>query len=180
MNLVPFTVIPVSSPCNSNFNETTDTLSHEIIEVLTDPIGSQGWTQKFALGVNVSEELSARARSPTSAPAWAMRKHCRRTTIISSFAAGGAVQAYWSNAAQTCVPGVPASPTLAATPIAFSQSSGSLQIGVNGAGFGTVPASVFPIPGVGTMPYFIVTDTLAATSITPQANGQLTAFAPAQ
>lgn len=165
VNLVPFTVIPVSSPCNSNFNETTDTLSHEIIEVLTDPIGSQGWTQKFALGVNVSEELSAGEVSDICTSVGDEKALPADNDAISFFAAGGAVQAYWSNAAQTCVPGVPASPTLAATPIAFSQSSGSLQIGVNGAGFGTVPASVFPIPGVGTMPYFIVTDTNAQPAV---------------
>jgi hypothetical protein len=161
VNLIPFTVIPVSSPCNSNFNDTTDTMSHEIIEVLTDPIGSQGWTQKFASGVNVPHELSAGEVSDICTTLGDEKALPADNDAFSFFAAGGAVQAYWSNSAQTCLPGVPKSPTLAATPIAFSQSSGSLQIGVNGTGFGTVPSSVFPIPGAGTMPYFMVTDTNA-------------------
>ena len=160
-SLVPFTVIPVGPLCNTNFNQTTDTMSHEIIEVLTDPVATYGWTQKFASGINVSEELSAGEVGDICTIVGDAKALPAENDAISFFAAGGAIQAYWSNSAQTCLPGVPASPTLAATPIAFSQSSGSLQVGLSGSGFGAVPASVFPIPGSGTMPYFIVTDNSA-------------------
>jgi hypothetical protein len=160
-NLIPFTVIPTNPACTGSFTAVTGTMSHEIIEVLTDPIGTYGWTQKFGFfnpaqdtsSGEVADICSSEGDKKLLAPDGDIMPFFGPTAT--TFAA---VQSYWSNSAQTCLPGVPPDPSTGATPLAFSEDSAHFTVTVNGTGFGAVPGNVFAIPGTGSMPYFLLSD----------------------
>ncbi len=151
--LQPYTVIPAR--CNFEFKDLTNSLSHEMVEAMTDPIGLQGWVHRFGPGdINISESLT---KGEVADVCQSGDKPVRNDAI--PFFGSGTVQLYWSNSAQACVPSWPGSnptinPPLPSASVLEHQNNVSLII--SGSGFGNPPA----LPsGLGAIPYFVLNDT---------------------
>jgi hypothetical protein len=168
-----YAVIPTNPACQGTplFLQVTNTVSHELVEGLTDPNCPLGWAQNFGPGnINVthtckSGEVADKCTSVGDNPA--------PNSDFFPYLLNGTVELYWDNSAEACgpawapLPNAPPSPTVSG--MSTSTDATNLNLTISGSGFGSLPggAGVGPItlPFSGTIPYFLYVDTQNSTHV---------------
>ncbi len=115
-----YTFVPTTAACNGGATATFASLTHEIVEALTDPDPEalSGWK------VPADGEIADLCENLTAFP-------------VSPYANGFAQQ-YWSNSARACVVGFAASPAPTGTSSAVCGAGQNMRITLNGI-FGPTP-----------------------------------------